>query len=111
MTASGTDLQRLLIRAEFIQPLAGRRVGVSGQFRRVAREEAELLTARCGGTCQTSVSEKTDLLVLGEPDVSAQQVGRLINDEEETARKLIASGNELQIVTEDDFLQLICQLD
>ena len=66
------DLQRLLIRAEFIRPLSGKQVVFSGRLRTLSRQDAEQLAARLGGTCHESLSETTDLLVVGSPSVDEE---------------------------------------
>jgi DNA polymerase-3 subunit epsilon len=59
------DLQRLMIRAEFIQPLRGKCVVFSGDLSLVNLQEAESLACKLGGTCQAQVNEQTDFLVVG----------------------------------------------
>lgn len=105
--ASGMDLQRLMVRAEFIRPLAGQRVVFTGTLTRIEREEAERLTVCCGGRCLTSVSRLTNLLVVGAPDSRTVRSGRSQSSKEEKARELIAGGANVRIVSEEDFLQLI----
>lgn len=104
---SGVDLQRLMIRADFIRPLEGRKVVFTGVLSKLQREEAEMLTSRCGGRCQTSVSRKTDLVVVGEPDARTVQAGRTMSAKEATARQLAAEGAPLKIMTEHEFLEMI----
>ncbi|KLU03142.1 DNA ligase [Rhodopirellula islandica] len=104
---SGVDLQRLMIRADFIRPLEGRKVVFTGLLTKLQREEAELLTSRCGGKCQSSVSRKTDLVVVGELDSRTIQAGRTMSTKEATARQLAAEGTALKIMTEQEFLEMI----
>ncbi|MCC9655933.1 exonuclease domain-containing protein [Rhodopirellula halodulae] len=107
MGASGVDLQRLLVRADFIRPLEGRRVVFTGVLHRLQREEAEMLTSRCGGQCQSSVSRKTDLVVVGELDSRTIQAGRSMSTKEETARQLAEEGAPVRILSEQEFLEMI----
>ncbi|WDQ16830.1 exonuclease domain-containing protein [Rhodopirellula sp. P2] len=104
---SGVDLQRLMIRADFIRPLEGRKVVFTGVLHKLQREEAELLTSHCGGKCQTNVSRKTDLVVVGELDSRTIQAGRTMSTKEATARQLAAEGASLKIMTELEFLEMI----
>lgn len=104
---SGVDLQRLMIRADFIRPLEGRKVVFTGVLQKLQREEAEMLTSRCGGKCQSSVSRKTDLVVVGDPDSRTVQASRTMSVKEATARQLAAEGAPLKIMTEHEFLEMI----
>ncbi|WP_146581940.1 exonuclease domain-containing protein [Neorhodopirellula pilleata] len=110
MTREGTDLQRLLIRAEFVRPLTGKRVVFTGTLTRLQREEAEQLVACCGGQCQSTVSRQTSLLVVGRTDARTLDAGRRISTKEEKARQLIAAGAPVEIVSEDDWLASIASL-
>lgn len=101
------DLQRLMIRAEFIRPLSGRRVVFTGRLRCLSREDAESLAARLGGSCQESVTETTDFVVVGSPDQRTKTAGRSLSVKEEAAQQLQASGKAIQILNEDEFLGLI----
>lgn len=110
MTPSGTDLQRLLVRAEFVRPLAGKRVVFTGTLTRMQREDAEQLVTCCGGECQSTVSKRTSVLVVGQTDSRTRQSGHEMSTKEEKARQLIAEGANVEIVSEDDWLQLIASL-
>tara|TARA_R110002073_G_scaffold46789_1_gene127414 strand:- start:3467 stop:4507 length:1041 start_codon:yes stop_codon:yes gene_type:complete len=101
------DLQRLFVRAEFIRPLAGQRVVFTGQFSQLSREDAESLAIRLGGTCQTSVTRETDLLVVGQTDKRTIQSGRTISTKEQAARDVQAEGGGIRIVSEHDFLGFV----
>ncbi|MEO9591240.1 BRCT domain-containing protein, partial [Rhodopirellula bahusiensis] len=104
---SGVDLQRLMIRADFIRPLEGRKVVFTGVLTKLQREEAEILTSRCGGKCQSSVSRKTDLVVVGELDSRTVNAGRTMSSKEATARQLADEGAAVKIMTEQEFLEMI----
>lgn len=106
---AGVDLQRLMVRAEFIRPLAGQRIVFTGTLTRLAREDAERLTLCCGARCVQSVSRLTNLLVVGQPDARTQRAGRSQSSKEEKARDLIAAGASVAIVSEDEFLRLITE--
>lgn len=101
------DVQRLMVRAEFIRPLAGQRVVFTGHLTRLQREDAERLTVCCGGKCLQSVSRLTNLLVVGAPDPRTMRSGRTQSSKEAKAKELIAGGANVRIVSEEDFLQLI----
>ncbi|EMI54816.1 exonuclease domain-containing protein [Rhodopirellula sallentina] len=108
---AGLDLQRLFVRAEFIRPLAGQRVVFTGTLTRIAREDAEQLTLCSGGKCLSSVSRRTNLLVVGKTDPRTARSGRTLSTKEEKARGLIAEGADVRIVSEDEFLGLISASD
>ncbi len=95
---SGFDFQRAMIRAEFIQSLCGKRVVVSGKFRLLSREQAQALAKRLGGNCCQAVDETTDLLV-------AQ--GVQAESDLQLAGRLRESGQQIEIVDEQGFLNLI----
>lgn len=59
------DLQRLMIRAEFIQPLRGKCVVFTGDLSLMNLQQAESLACKLGGTCEREVNEQTDFLVVG----------------------------------------------
>lgn len=107
VTPSGTDLQRLLLRAEFVRPLHGKSVVFTGTLTRLQREQAEQLVTCCGGKCQATVSKRTSLLIVGQTDERTLASGRSISTKEEKARQLMAEGAELRILSEDDLLQML----
>ena len=78
------DLQRLLIRADFIRSLSGQRVVFSGRLRYLSNRDAELLATRLGGTCQSDVDDATNLLVLGEeesdPDANKSDALKIVSE-------------------------------
>lgn len=103
----GVDLQRLLVRADLIRPLAGQRVVFTGQLRRLDRQGAEELSGRLGAECQSSVTRQTDVLVVGQLDERTRAAGRTQSVKQETAQRLRAAGESIRIMSEDDFLDLI----
>lgn len=96
------DLQRLMIRAEFIRPLSGKQIAFAGRLRVLSRAEAEALATRLGGECQPAVDESTSLLVVG------SRIGRGGESAEENlAHELRARGAAIRIVDENEFLGLV----
>jgi len=99
------DMQRLLIRAEFIRPLSGIPVAFAGPFQAITRDQAETLASRLGGECQPAVDESTRLLVVGrylQRDKREDDEGQLVR-----AQQLCAQGAAIEIVDETDFLGLV----
>lgn len=57
------DIRRLSLRAEFIRPLAGRRVTLAGDFSQISREFAERLVALAGGACLAGPADASALVL------------------------------------------------
>ena len=91
------DLQRAMVRAEFIRPLSGKCVVFSGRFRLLSREQAQALVGSLGGTCCDEVNESVDLLVAG---------GTVADPDRETVSLLQQAGHPIEIVDERGFLAL-----
>lgn len=104
---AGIDLQRLLVRAEFIRPLAGQRIVFTGCLRHFSRESAEELARRLGGQCDPCVTRHTNLVVVGRPDARTLAAGRRQSVKESRAAELCRQGAAIRILEEDDFLSLI----
>lgn len=105
------DWQRLAIRGEFIQPLRGQSVVFTGKLVSMTREQAVNLTQRCGGKTQFEVDEETSCLVIGESaneqsTVESIEADARQPDEERKARELCSRGQEIQILSEQEFLEL-----
>ncbi|MDA8745170.1 exonuclease domain-containing protein [Rubripirellula amarantea] len=101
------DLQRLMIRAEFIRPLHGKRIVFTGKLKHFDRQQAEELAARLGGTCHSEVGDQIDYLIVGRSASMPSGNKNSISLKEETARYLQQSGKAIEIVGEDEFLNLI----
>lgn len=59
------DFQRVVVRAEFIQPLRGKRVFFVGQLAMLTVEQASEITRRGGGVHQSQVDASTNCVVVG----------------------------------------------
>tara|TARA_R110002049_G_scaffold46487_1_gene135196 strand:- start:155815 stop:156960 length:1146 start_codon:yes stop_codon:yes gene_type:complete len=94
------DIQRLLIRADFIQPLAGQHVVFSGRMQQLSRDDALQLASRLGGQCDDAVTGQTNMLVIGAEDAGG-------DPHQQTAETLRASGQSIRILSEDEFLSLV----
>ena len=106
--AQEIDLQRILVRAEFIRPLRGKQIVIAGKLKCMSRAEAEELAMRLGGTCQKTVDEGTDYLVIG---AAARKPATDHFDHERRAQSFKASGNAIKIVGEEEFLNLVTNAD
>jgi len=74
------------------QPLAGKTIVVTGSLKNFSRKEVEDLIRQLGGQPASSVSRKTDFVLVGEDPGSklakAQQLGVETIDEEEFLRRI-----------------------
>ncbi|NND99220.1 MAG: DNA polymerase III subunit epsilon [Pirellulaceae bacterium] len=108
--AASLDLQRLLVRADFIRPLAGEQVVFTGRLKILSREDAELLAARSGGHCQNRVTKSTSYLVVGSKDERTDSAGRQQSVKQDAAEKLQREGQAIRIVNEHEFLELVAKV-
>jgi DNA polymerase-3 subunit epsilon len=99
------DLQRLLIRADFIRPLIGKQIVFAGRLQQLSREDAESLAERLGGTCRTNVDDATDYLIMGSSGKGGSTES--LQREQNRAEELRESGKTIQIVNETEFLGLV----
>ena len=99
------DLQRLLIRADFIRPLSGKNVVFSGKLKSLSHDDAQRLACRAGGDCQSTVNGQTSFLVVG----SAEMIGSAdrSDEEQQLANRLKVEGRPIQILSEEEFLGLV----
>lgn len=89
-----------------VHPLCGRNVVFTGTLDSMIRADAAQLVDDCGGVVVSSVSTKTDHVVLGEPDF-AKFRGKNKSSKLLKAEQVIAQGHPLEIVPESDFLRLV----
>ncbi len=86
-------------------PLYGKSIVFTGELS-MSRQEAMQLAVNQGAVLKTSVSRKTDILIVGGQDIS--RVGDDgLSAKEEKAYELIDKGFPIKIINEDEFLQLV----
>lgn len=78
----------------------------TGKLESMARRDAMTLLAQCGGIPEKSVNKKVNFLILGEQDF------RIVGDDLKSskiikAEKLLNDGQDIQLLSEDDFLRMI----
>ncbi|MFP4693984.1 MAG: NAD-dependent DNA ligase LigA [Halothece sp.] len=75
------------------QPLAGKTFVLTGKFKRFTRKQAQNLIEQAGGRVTSSVSQKTDYVVVGENSGSKQQKAEALNIPQIDEEKLTAMVN------------------
>lgn len=87
-------------------PFFQKTVAFTGTLESMTRREALQKVADIGGICGNSITKSTNYLVVG-----IQDFNRLVNGDKSSkmikAEKLIEEGNDLEIITEDEFLDMI----
>jgi len=74
----------------------------------IPRREAAALSASIGCTVASGVTKKTTLLVVGDQDVT-KLAGKAKSSKHLKAEQLIAKGQEIRIIKESDFKELVNQ--
>src|SRR5690606_35371038 len=77
--------------------LRGKRVAFTGSMLSMSRSDAERLVSEWGGAATRSVSKTLDFLVVGGGGGAGEKLDK--------ARRLVAGGTLLQILTETEFLE------
>ncbi len=103
------DWQRILIRADFVRPWAGKRVAVTGQLSGISAAQCERLVTRLGATLQRSVTDQTELLIIGTADqrtaqAQASRVQAVRSVEQQPAIDGNRAGGPIEIWDEQRFL-------
>lgn len=92
--------------ADCRHPLYGKNVVFTGELT-IQRLEAAQLACNCGANVKSSVSRKTDYLIVGEQDAAIVGEDGL-STKQETALALNANGKaNIRICSEKDFMELI----
>jgi DNA polymerase-3 subunit epsilon len=101
------DLEPLQRRAEAASLWVDKHVVFTGVLRSMQRYQAEALAQALGATCQASVSRKTNVVVIGEPDRRTLSAGRRQSVKEAGARQRALEGQPIEFVTERAFLRIL----
>ena len=83
-------------------PLSGETIVFTGALA-IPRRDASILAAQLGCAVGSNVTKKTSLLVVGDVDVSLL-AGHEKSRKQRRAEELIATGQEIRILAESDFL-------
>lgn len=97
-------LRRLGASAESHGAFRGQTVVFTGLLRQLDRGQAEWLVERGGGQVASSVTKRTSVVVVGEPDERTLRAGRTRSTKQERAETLRRQGQPLRLVGEQTFL-------
>ncbi|EJD4619664.1 BRCT domain-containing protein [Campylobacter jejuni] len=87
-------------------PLYNQNCVITGILGRFTRSQAMQIIADLGGINQDSVTKKTNILILGDNDYRAMIKGGISN-KLKRARELILKGQDLKIISENVFYDMI----
>ncbi|QDT12100.1 exonuclease domain-containing protein [Planctomycetes bacterium K23_9] len=107
---STVDLQRLLVRADFIRPLAGQTIVFSGKMTKLSLTDAQQLAARSGGDCQSQITSLTSILVLGDEDENTKNDRIEIGRQQQAAKQQGTDGPKVRILSELEFVELVAAM-
>lgn len=89
-----------------LHPFYGKNIVFTGELSSMDRRTAMQKTLNCGGTVKSTVSKKTDIVILGIQDKALVGPGGA-SRKERRAYELIEQGFDLKIVRETKFLKLL----
>lgn len=78
----------------------------TGTLTSMTRREAMQHFVNIGGICTNGITLQTNFLVVGVQDYSRLKDGKK-SSKIKRAEELALNGSEIEIITEDDFLQLL----
>ncbi|HSK67715.1 MAG TPA: BRCT domain-containing protein, partial [Candidatus Limnocylindria bacterium] len=85
----------------------GKSVVFTGNLCCAMRCEAQQAVAALGGSCKSTVSRKTDIVVFGLYDHDTLKPGASIGAKLEEAYTLVSQGYQIEILDENDFLEIL----
>ena len=101
------DLPQASLEADPGHPLFGEVVCFSGDLDSYTRPEAQKIVASFGATVSANVTKKTSLVVMGGFDPATLRPGATLSTKIQRAQELAASGQSVEIVTEQTFLEIL----
>lgn len=87
-------------------PLYGKNVVFTGKLQRFLRKDAAQIVCNIGGYCENNVTKKTNFLVIGSLEGNPLVEGGK-SSKMKRARELILSGQDLQVLSETVFYDMI----
>ena len=91
-------------------PLAGRKVAFTGRFSSLTHAEFADVVRELGGECVQAPTRSTSYLVIGRDGLPLEGDGRPTQNLQR-ARQLRAMGSEIELLTEDAFLERVGLVD
>lgn len=89
-----------------MKTIDGKHFAITGRFHSMRREDAINALLKRGGIVQNMVSNQTDYLIVGSfrVDLFKQEY---LSRKRKTAERLISEGIPIQLLSEEQFLQLL----
>lgn len=100
------DIQAKIQEFDISHPLYNQNCVITGILGRFTRSQAMQIIADLGGINQDIVTKKTNILILGDNDYRAMIKGGISN-KLKRARELILKGQDLKIISENVFYDMI----
>ena len=85
----------------------GKQIAFTGAMTAFTRNEAMKVVEQLGGSPKTSVTKKTDYLVVGVLDVRSLAEGKSDSEKLRQAKLLREQGEKVKIITDADFMEMI----
>lgn len=95
------------VHADPAHPLFGEVVCFSGDLDNYSRNEARQLCANLGAIVVSTVTRKTTLLIMGGFNPATLRTGTTLSSKAQKAQELIFSGQSIEIISEEAFLELL----
>lgn len=107
-----TGLRLSEMRAQFsdfdpAHPLLGQTIAFTGALSSMTRREAFQRLLDCGGMPAVNVTKETNILVVGEQDLARLAAGHTMSGKHRKAAAYRASGLDIQLIGEVDFLEAL----
>lgn len=87
-------------------PLFGKVCVFTGTLEKMIRREAAQLVVNCGGTCENSVTKRTNFLILGNNDY-CKSIKDGKSNKHKKAESLSLAGQDIEIIPESVFYDLV----
>ncbi|WP_216404730.1 exonuclease domain-containing protein [Arcanobacterium phocae] len=100
---SQTDATSLINQYGSSQALAGEHVAITGTLKHGQRVAVQQLITAVGGICDSNLTRKTTLLVVGIPNPGAWAEGSSASKKLIKATKLREQGSPIQVLSEEEF--------
>ena len=88
-------------------PFHNKTMVFTGKMELFTRPEVERIVTTLGAFPRSSVSRKTDYVVAGDQDLRVLAEGAMETTKLQWAKELISQGSSLQLITEEDFSELL----